>query len=59
MKPKRDRRIMMPVYFDPAQKVALMELSKTTRVPAAVYLREAVDMLLKKYAKQLKGRLDR
>lgn len=31
-----------------------MKLSKTTRVTAAVYLRDAVDILLKKYAKQLK-----
>jgi len=55
MPPKRPRRVTMPVYFDPAQKVAIMRLSKATRVPAAVYLREAVDDLLKKYAKTLKG----
>lgn len=53
-KPKRQRRIMTPLYLDPEQKAALTELSKTTRVPAAVYMREALADLLAKYAKTLK-----
>lgn len=42
-------------YLTPQQKAALDRLSKATRVPRAEYLREAVDDLLKKYAKTLKG----
>ncbi|MGE0466681.1 MAG: ribbon-helix-helix domain-containing protein [Steroidobacteraceae bacterium] len=37
------------MYFDRPQHDALRQLSITTRVPLAVYLREAVDDLLKKY----------
>ena len=37
------------VYFDRPQHDALRQLSKTTRVPLAEYLREAVNDLLKKY----------
>ncbi len=40
---------MTPLYLDPSQKAALKDLSKRTRVPMAVYLREGVDMLLAKY----------
>jgi predicted DNA-binding protein len=54
MHPKRPRRIMTPVYLDPEKKAAITQLSKATRVPAAVYLREAVDDLLNKYKKQLR-----
>ena len=42
-------------YLTPEQKKALDQLTKTTRVPKTVYMREAVDDLLKKYAKTLKG----
>lgn len=54
MERKRERRKMFPVYLDPPQKAAVKRLSELTRVPMAIYLREAVDDLLKKYAKQLK-----
>lgn len=36
-------------YLTPEQKKALDHLTKTTRVPKTVYMREAVDDLLKKY----------
>lgn len=45
----------MTVYVDPEQKAALDKLSKVTRVPVAEYMREAVDDLLVKYGKYLKG----
>jgi hypothetical protein len=44
-----EKRVFTGVYFDRAQHDALRHLSNTTRVPLAVYLREAVDDLLKKY----------
>ena len=40
-------------YYDPAAVQRLKELSEATRVPKSVYLREALDDLLKKYAATL------
>lgn len=45
----KGNRVLTSLYLDPEAHEALKRLSKTTRVPAAVYLREAVDDLLKKY----------
>ncbi len=45
----KGKRVLMSLYIDPEAHAALKQLSKDTRVPAAVYLREAVDDLLKKY----------
>jgi hypothetical protein len=44
-----DKRIMTSVYLDAAALKALQALSEESRVPIAVYLREAVDMVLAKY----------
>jgi len=44
------------VYLDRDQAKALKALSERTRVPEAVYYREAIAELLKKYAKELQGR---
>ena len=44
-----EKRVFTGVYFDRQQHDALRQLSTRTRVPLAVYLREAVDDLLKKY----------
>lgn len=41
-------------YFDPAAVQRLKALSEMTRVPQSVYLREALDDLLKKYAGTLR-----
>lgn len=46
------KNIPTMIYLTPAQKKAMDQLSKVTRVPASVYYREAVDMLLTKYKKQ-------
>ena len=51
---KVGKRLLTSLYLDPRQKDALAELSKRTRVPASVYLREAVDDMLAKYARELK-----
>jgi predicted DNA-binding protein len=44
------KRVLSSVYLDPPEFEALRELSEKTRVPTAVYLREAVADLLAKYA---------
>lgn len=41
-------------YYDPGAAHRLRVLSDTTRVPQSVYLREALDDLLKKYAAELR-----
>ena len=45
----KGKRVLMSLYIDPDVYAAVKQLSKETRVPAAVYLREAVDDLLEKY----------
>ena len=45
------KRKTVLAYLDPEQHAALKKLSEKTRVPAAAYIREAVDMVLKKYKK--------
>jgi len=41
-------------YYDPAAAKRLKALTDATRVPQAVYLREALEDLLKKYASTLR-----
>jgi hypothetical protein len=48
-KPK-GKRTQLLGYYDPSVVKHLRLLSKLTRVPQSVYLREALDDLLKKYS---------
>jgi predicted DNA-binding protein len=43
---------MMPLYLRPDQKDALKRLSARTGVPMQVYIRDAIDVALKKHAKR-------
>jgi hypothetical protein len=45
----KGKRILTSLYIEPEVHVALKGLSEETRVPIAVYLREAVTDLLTKY----------
>ena len=45
-------RVMIPAYLDESVKEKLDRLSKLTRVPVAVYVREAIDDLLEKYTEK-------
>ena len=47
-KPKGNRTQLLG-YYDPSAVNQLRLLSKSTRVPQSVYLREALDDLLRKY----------
>jgi Ribbon-helix-helix domain len=51
----KGKRILTSLYLDPPVHKALRQLSETTRVPAAAYLREAVEDLLKKYGVKAPG----
>ncbi len=45
----RLKKVFLSLYLEPEQAEALKKLSDKTRIAQQVYLREAVDMLLKKY----------
>jgi predicted DNA-binding protein len=47
----KTKRNQETIYLDPDRSELLDELSKATRVPKQVYLREGLDDLLKKYGK--------
>jgi hypothetical protein len=46
-------KLLRSVYLDEEQVKSLMTLSKKTRVPQAVLVREGVDLMLKKREKEL------
>ena len=48
-------KILRSIYFDKKQVERLIELSKKTRVPQAVLMREGIDLVLKKHEQQIKG----
>lgn len=48
-----DRKIATALYLTPAQHDGLKKLSQHTKVPMAVYLRDAVDLVLEKHAAEL------
>ena len=48
-------KILRSVYLEEEQVERLMRLSKMTRVPQSIYIREAIDIALAKHEKQLKG----
>ena len=49
-------KILSSIYLEIPQLERLDKLSEKTRVPKAVYVREGIDLALKKYEKQLKDR---
>ena len=48
-------KILRSIYIDIEQLERLDSLSTKTRVPKATYIREALDLVLKKYERQMKG----
>lgn len=51
----KEKPIQTPMYLTPAQKKALDRLAEVTRIQRSVLVREAIDDLLAKHAKALKG----
>ena len=47
---KKGSRVHADLYLDPEKHEQLLRLSQLTRVPMAVFAREALDDLLDKYA---------
>ena len=50
------RKVLRTIFLDKEQLARLNRLSEITRVPKSAYIREGIDIILKKYEKQLKGR---
>lgn len=48
-------KISTTVYITEEQQKLLKKLSEHTKVPIAVYIREGIEMVLKKYRKELPG----
>jgi len=46
---------MRTIYLDKKTIAELRTLSKRTRIPQAVFMREAVDLVLKKHEQQMSG----
>ena len=51
----RLKKRQIPCYLESEQLDDLRRLSKTTRVPLQVFLREGVDLVLKNYKKELRA----
>ena len=49
-------KILRSLYIEKEQVESLIKLSKRTRVPQAVLVREGVDLMLKKREKQLQSK---
>lgn len=47
-------KALRSVYLDSEQVERLKNLSATTRVPQAVYIREGLDLVMDKYEKKIK-----
>jgi predicted DNA-binding protein len=52
----KGKRILTSLYIEPEVHAALKGLSELTRVPIAVYLREAVADLLTKYNAKVRAK---
>jgi len=48
-------KIVRSICMDSDQLIKIKELSKRTKIPQAVYIREALDLLLQKYRDQMNG----
>jgi predicted DNA-binding protein len=50
-------KISTTIYITAEQDERLKELSRRTKVPVAVYIREGIDVVLKQYGDVLPGQL--
>ena len=54
---KAKRKVTSTIYLTEEQQVLLKELSEKSKVPVAEYIRQGVDLVLKKNAEHLPGQL--
>jgi predicted DNA-binding protein len=51
------KKISTTIYITEEQDRQLKELSKRTKVPVSVYIREGIDLILQRYENVLPGQL--
>lgn len=51
------RKITTTIYLTEEQQTLLRELSQRSKVPVAEYIRQGVDLILKKHSRRLPGQL--
>ncbi len=51
------KKISTTIYITEEQDEKLKELSRRTKVPVSVYIREGVDLVLERYREVLPGQL--
>jgi hypothetical protein len=51
------KKISTTIYVTPEQNDQLKLLNSRTKVPVAVYIREGIDMILRRHAHELPGQL--
>ncbi|MDD5308769.1 MAG: ribbon-helix-helix domain-containing protein [Deltaproteobacteria bacterium] len=51
------KKIATTIYITEEQDQLLKELSRRTKVPVSVYIREGIDLALARYRSQLPGQL--
>lgn len=51
------KKVSTTIYITPEQNERLKQLNQKTKVPVAEYIRQGIDLVLKKYAKNLPGQL--
>ena len=54
---KTKRKITTTIYLTEEQQSLLKELSQRSKVPVAEYIRQGVDLIIKKHARHLPGQL--
>lgn len=54
MAPQRGHQVQVGTYLSPEMFAELKRISAKTRVPMAVYVREAIDAMLKKHRRKEK-----
>ena len=57
MAPMSRKKISTTVYITPEQNERLHLLHERTKVPVAVYIREGIDLVLKRYEHELPGQM--
>ena len=51
------KKLSTTIYITEEQDQRLKELSRRTKVPVAVYIREGIDLVLDRYREMLPGQL--
>jgi hypothetical protein len=51
------KKISTTIYVTAEQNELLRQLHARTKVPVAVYIREGIDLVLERYARELPGQL--